>query len=313
MIAVGIAALIVLIACRRPLGFAVGVAALLLCSALYASTVEHKLYTERDFFGINSVISLRQYHLLYHGTTIHGVEHMDAANLTTPLSYYARTGPLGQLFTSLRPRLEKGSIAVIGLGIGTSLCYRTRGERWTIYEIDPAVDQIARNSHLFGFIANCAPDAPTILGDARLSLEQAPDGTYDLLILDAYSADYVPVHLLTREALMLYMRKMTDHGVAAFHISNNWFDLQSVLTSLAQNLSLTCYVEHDRVDENSAEARAGKFSSDWLILAHPKSDLSAVTKDHRWQRCAPTAFRVWTDDYSSLVTAIPVVFQVGER
>ena len=311
-LAFGIATLIVVVLCSRPFAFAVGIAAVLLCGALYASTIERRLYVERNFFGINTVLSLSQYHVLYHGTTMHGLENMQAADRTTPLSYYSRSGPLGQLVASIRPRLANSSIAVVGLGAGSALCYYARGQRWTIYEIDPAVDEIARNPRLFAFIAQCAPDTPTVLGDARLSLQRAPDSTYDLIILDAYSSDYIPVHLITREALALYLQKMTGQGVLAFHITNNWFDLQSVLAALAQNLDLTCYVERDRI-LTPAQARSGKFPSDWLILARQQSNLAAVVKNARWQRCTPTAFRVWTDDYSSLVTAIPIVFSIGER
>jgi len=306
-----IAALVAVAAFRRPVAYAVSVAALVLCSMLYTSTTEHRLYVERNFFGVLTVLNFGPYHLLYHGPTIHGIENMQAAYRTAPLSYYSQSGPLGQLFTSLQPRLKQGSIAVVGLGVGSSLCYHAQGQRWTIYEIDPGVDRIARDPQLFALIAGCAPDAPTVLGDARLSLEQAPDSTYDLMILDAYSADYVPIHLLTREALALYVQKMSDHGVLAFHITNAWFDLQTVLTALSQNLDLTCYVQHDRVLKSGQE-NAGKFRSDWLVLAHQPSDLGAVTLDHRWQRCSPTTFRVWTDDYSSLVTAIPIYFSIGE-
>jgi hypothetical protein len=307
-----VAALVAIVTFRRPLGFAVCVAALLLCSVLYATTVENRLYVERNFFGINTVMASGPYHVLVHGQTNHGIENMRPAERDTPLSYYARSGPLGQIFESLRPTLAHGSVAVVGLGAGSVLCYRTQGQQWTIYEIDPGVDRIARDPRLFRYVDDCAPGTPTTLGDARISLQQAQDNTYAVMILDAYSADYVPVHLITREAVALYIQKMTTHGILAFHTSSFWVDLTPVLTSLAQDAGLVCYANHDSV-LSMDEIRKGKFASTWIVMAHQASDIAALIRNPRWRPCAPTNFRVWTDDYSSLVTVIPVHFSIGPQ
>jgi hypothetical protein len=310
-LAFAVAALIAIVAFRRPMGLAVSVAALLLCSLLFASSIENRLYVERNFFGINSVVTLGPYHFLVHGQTTHGLENMLPDRRDTPLSYYARSGPLGQIFDSLHPGAH-GSIAVVGLGAGSALCYQGQGQQWTIYEIDPAVDRIARDPHLFRFIGDCAPQTRTVIGDARLSLQQAPDNTYALMILDAYSADYVPVHLITREALSLYLAKMTNQGILAFHTSSFWIDLAPVLTSLARNAGLACYVEHDTF-LSMDEARRGKFASTWFVMAHKASDVEALIRNPRWRPCGQTTFPVWTDDYSSLVTVIPVHFSIGPQ
>jgi hypothetical protein len=308
-LAFSVAALIALVAFKRPVGFAVSIAAMMLCSVLYTATEETRLYVERNFFGVHTVLALGPFHSLLHGQTLHGLENMLPAERDTPLSYYARTGPLGQLFTSLGPELKDGSFAVVGEGIGSALCYHTAGQQWTIYEIDPAVDRIARDPRFFKFIGDCAPQTPTVLGDARLSLQQAPDATYNMLILDAYSADYVPVHLITREAMALYARKMTEHGILVFHISSIWIDLAPVLTSLGRDADLLCYFENEKI--TMAEARTGKYPSNWLVMARRKSDIDALSRDPRWRPCGATTFPVWTDDYSSLVTAIPVHFSMG--
>jgi spermidine synthase len=165
---------------------------------------------------------------------------------------------------------------------------------------------------LFAYLAACAPNVPTILGDARISLGNAPDQAYDLMILDAYSADYIPVHLITREALELYLRKLQPHGILAFHITNTWFELEWVLQPLARDLGLRCYVEHERYIKVS-DAQTGKYPSDWLVLARNDSDLGSLAQDRRWQACPPSSFRLWTDDYSSLVTAIPVRISIGPQ
>jgi SAM-dependent methyltransferase len=304
-----VAAAIALVLFRRPLGFAASVAALFLCSALFTTTQENRIYVERNFFGVLSVLAVEGYHKLYHGQTMHGVENMRPGYRDNPLSYYARSGPLGQLFAHLGPELKHGSIAVVGLGVGSALCYHTEGQQWTIYEIDPAMDSIARDRRFFHFIDDCAPQTPTVLGDARLSLEKAPDATYDLMILDAYSADYVPVHLVTREAVSLYVRKLKPHGVLAFHITSNWIDLEPVLSALAADADLQCYVQHQRI--NLAEAETGKTPSNWIALAPAGPATDALQRDPRWYACRPTRFPVWTDDYSSLVTAIPVQIKIG--
>lgn len=290
----------------RPARFALAVGGIFLCSILFAASHETRLYVERNFFGISTVLAFGPYHVLVHGQTIHGVENMLPARRNEPLTYYTRSGPLGQIFSSLGPQVERAPVAVVGLGIGAAMCYRTRGEQWIIYEIDPAVDRIARDTHFFTFIDNCAPSAPTLIGDARLSLDQAVKNRFSLMILDAYSADYIPVHLLTREALQIYSRKLTPHGVMAFHISNQWFDLEPVLGSLAGDASLTCYVEHD-ANVTAAEASAGKSWSDWAVIARAREDIAALIHDVRWHPCRLSKFPVWTDDYSSLVTTLKVL------
>ncbi|MBV8281918.1 MAG: fused MFS/spermidine synthase [Candidatus Eremiobacteraeota bacterium] len=310
LITFSVAALIALVAFRRPLAFAVSVGAMVACGILLDATTENTLYVARNFFGQHTVLSRGPFHLFYHGTTLHGLEDMRPAHQRVPLSYYTHSGPLGQMFALRAPELAHASIGVIGLGAGSELCYRTPEQRWTIYEIDPIVDRIARDQSLFKYVSGCAQDVPTVLGDARLSLEQAPDASYDLLLLDAYSSDYVPVHLITREAVQLYTAKLTDHGILAFHVSNRWFALQRVLGSISQSLGMTCYLNFEQV-LTIDDLRRGKSTSDWIVLARSDADLGAITQDHRWRKCPPTNFRVWTDDYSSLVTAIPVVFKIG--
>jgi hypothetical protein len=311
-IAFFVAALIVVLVFRRPIGFAVSVTALLLCGLLLDQTRHHNLYLGRNFFGVKTVYAVGLYHYLWHNSTTHGIENMLPEERDRPLSYYTHSGPLGQIFKALLPKLNHASIAVVGEGAGSALCYHLPTQRWTIYEIDPQIDQIARDPSLFDYVADCAGPTPTVIGDARLSLERAPDNSYGVMILDAYSSDYVPLHLLTREALSLYVSKLTDDGVLAFHISSKWFDLEPVLTSLAADARLQCYVNHD-ANSDPLELRMGKRLSTWVALGAKGGNIRVLASDPHWQQCPATKFRVWTDDYSSLVTAFSLRVITGSQ
>jgi hypothetical protein len=162
--------------------------------------------------------------------------------------------------------------------------------------------RIARDQRYFTYLRNCAPDASIQLGDARLSLVSAPDQAYDLIVLDAYSSDSIPVHLLTREALALYVRKLAPGGVLAFHISNLYLDLKPALGNLSADAGLVGIWRDDLVLDE-ADRDSGKTASQWAIMGRSIGDLGAPAHDPRWQplRAQPEA-AVWTDDYSSILS-----------
>jgi predicted methyltransferase len=188
---------------------------------------------------------------------------------------------------------------VIGLGSGALTCYRQPQQQWTYYEIDPSVVQIARDSGYFSYLRECAPDLDIVLGDARLSLAGAPDGRYDLIVLDAYSSDSIPIHLITQEALDLYLRKLAPGGVLAFHISNQYLDLKPVVGGLARHAGLTALAQDDLLLSVEEDA-SGKSASQWAVMARSPEDLRRLAGDPRWRaiETPPDAPR-WTDDYSS--------------
>jgi hypothetical protein len=300
----GLPALICFSFSRRPLRFGLGLAALLAASVLYTRGNEQVLYAERTFFGVHRVFldGGSQTHVLAHGNTKHGAQSLEPERRQEPLTYYTRSGPIGQIFAERggQPGLRVGAV---GLGVATVACYAQPGQSWTFYEIDPAVARIARDPALFTFLRDCLPDAPIVLGDARLSLA-AGEGQYDLLILDAYSSDAIPIHLITREALALYLDRLAPDGVLAFHISNQHLDLEPVLADLAADAGLTALVRNDQV-LTQEEWAAGKAPSVWVLLARPSTDLGPLATDPRWQpaRRVPGA-RLWTDDFSSLLSVL---------
>lgn len=285
----------------RPLRFALTIGAALLASGLTAGLNGLVLHQERNFFGVLQVTfdPQSQSHRLFHGRTLHGQQSLDPAHRREPGSYYVPSGPVGQIFDpSSRP--ARRNVAVIGLGTGALATYAEPEERWTFYEIDPAVVAIASNPTWFRFLRDSrARSLDVVLGDARIKLAEAPDHTYDLLVLDAFSADAIPMHLLTREALRLYRQKLTATGVLALHISNRSIELESVVAVLAHDAGLECRVRTDRTI-TPEERRAGKQPTIWAVIAPHDANLGRLATDPRWTTPPRRNGSVWTDDFSGL-------------
>jgi hypothetical protein len=288
----------------RPLRFALGFASLVLPSSLYSSAYGHVLLAERSFFGVYRVTQNGEYRQLTNGSTIHGIQSLDPNRAREPLSYYYKTGPIGQVFSTASIREHLREIAVIGLGAGSLACYAESGRHFTFYEIDPAVETIARNPAYFTFLRDCSREARIVIGDARLSLEDAPAHKYDMVVADAFSSDTVPVHLVTREAIELYLAKLADHGLLAFNISNRYLDLRRVLGAVAQSAGLECIIRDDADLDNYEQSR-GKTASVWLLMARTRADFATLAAEPNWRnlQLRPDS-PVWTDDYSTLAGII---------
>jgi hypothetical protein len=295
---------------KRPLRFAVGLTAVLIASTFFVGTFGHILDSERNFFGVLRVTNdpENKFRLLFHGGTIHGMQSLDPARRREPLTYYTRTGPAGQIFKDAESRMPHGNIAIVGLGAGSMSCYREPDQTLTYYEIDPLVAQIAEDPRWFDILHQCAPSASIVLGDARLELRKAPDAHYGLVILDAFSGDSIPMHLLTREALALYLRKLAPGGILAFHVSNIYLDLAPTLGNLAKDAHLSCMVEND-INVPQSEIDRGRFPSIWVVMARDQADLTSLAAETgypaKWQPIeSKPGGRVWTDDFSNLLSAI---------
>ncbi|MFB3854082.1 MAG: fused MFS/spermidine synthase [Vicinamibacterales bacterium] len=262
------------------------------------NTVE---YRQRTFFGSYQIErdERREIRSLLNGTTLHGVQSTDPMRLLEPLSYYHRTSPIGEVFSVFDGRLENGRIAVVGLGIGTLAAYAKPGQEWVFYEIDPAVERIARDPRFFTYLAHCADLCRVVIGDARLSLLNAPDERFDLIVLDAFNSDAIPVHLLTREALELYVQRLKPGGVMAFHISNRHLRLEPVLGGLAADLGLAGIVQYGEVTPRQNEQ--GMEGSDWVVLARTRQDLQALAAFAGWREVETTGGSAWTDDFSNIL------------
>jgi trans-aconitate methyltransferase len=299
----GVPALICYLFSRRPLRFALGIAGLLMIGRLFDVQRGRVLDAERSFFGVHrvEVDSSSRFHLLFNGQTLHGIQSLDPARRHEPLVYYERSGPIGQVLADYG-REPSENIAVVGLGAGTLACYAQPGQRWTFFEIDPTVLKLASDARFFTYLRDSAAPVRVVLGDARLSLVAEPDRQFDLLILDAYSSDAIPVHLVTREALALYLRKLAPGGRLAFHISNIHLDLEPVLADLARDAQVACLTREDTA-VSPQELASGKAASIWLVMARSVDDLAALAHDPRWRQSRGHARPViWTDDYSSLLS-----------
>ena len=290
----------------RRLQFALALGAVLAASRFYTVSDGYTLHTERNFFGTLRVTldPERRFHQLYHGTTIHGMQFIEPERQGEPLAYYHRTGPCGQAMAAFnsRPASTNSRIAIIGLGAGAMVCYAQPGQRWTFYDIDPAVIELARASRYFTYLRLCT-NVPTDfkLGDARLRLREVPAKQLDLLVCDAFGSDAPPLHLLTREALDLYLSRLSDHGLLLFHISSRFLDFRPVLANLADHFDLQALANSE--EEISPEIiHEGKLPSSWVVLARTSEDLGPLVDDPRWHALAPSpSMRLWTDDYSNIL------------
>lgn len=295
-----------------PRRFALGLGAVFLGGAFFTGGFGKTLHVERNFFGVTRVTlspngDARQ---IVHGRTIHGRQFLDAARAAEPLTFYHREGPLGDVFKVFAARASgfnppARSVGVIGLGAGSMAAYAKAGERWTFYDIDPSVLRIAQNTNFFTFLArSAASETRLVEGDARLRLREATDGGFDLLVLDAFSSDAIPVHLITREAVELYLRKLAPGGMLAFHISNRYLDLEPVLANLAADLRLMA-LGCDDMSLTEAEFATGREQSHWAVMARGAEDLVGFQRRTRWSPLTPDPrVGVWTDDFSSPLRVI---------
>ncbi len=295
---------------RSPVRFALGIASLLLVAMLTTVNGAHLLEIHRTFFGVHRVVRSAdgRFDELYHGTTLHGRQFVTtvAGSPGEPLTYYYPGGPLGSLFQSLAPN-RRNNVAVIGLGVGSIAAYSSSGDQFTFFEIDPMVRSIAEDSGYFSFIARARERGARIgvvIGDARLTLDKVRHGAMNLVVLDAFSGDAIPLHLLTREALAMYLDKLDNHGIVAVHISNLYLDLEPVVANLARDAGCIALCRQD-LDLTPQQWSQGKTASTWVVIARDAVDLAPLSQTGSWQPARlPSSGRVWTDDFSNVLSTI---------
>ena len=254
-------------------------------------------YASRTFFGTYRVIADADHtsYTLFHGTTIHGRQDLGSPE---PLTYYHRTSPIAQVLET-RPAGTLHSVGAVGLGTGTLAAYAQPDQRWIFYEIDPEVERIARDARYFTHLKTCATRCQVVIGDARLSLQQRPD-MHDVIVLDAFSSDSIPIHLLTREAIEIYLSRLNPNGVLAIHISNNHLTLRPVVAAAMRDLGLVGVAQY----QNSPDQEKGRFGSHWAVVARSDEALGALSADKRWQPVKARDEHAWTDDFSNIWSVI---------
>jgi hypothetical protein len=245
-----------------------------------------------------------KFRVLLHGSTIHGIQSMDPSKSLEPRSYYHNDSPISQVFAVLNQKVAGVAVAVVGLGAGTLACHGQPGQAFTFYEIDPAVERIARDARYFTYLRDCGPKPHVVLGDARFTLKMARNRQYGLIVIDAFSSDSIPLHLLTREALRLYLDKLDEGGIVAFHISNRYLDLRPVLSSLASDAGLI-YLDRDQVETGSSANQSGKTGSRWAVMARTLEDLNVLPREPGWSASRNGSVRwLWSDDFSNVLDVV---------
>ncbi len=284
---------------RRGTYLGIGLAGLLVMPLIVRSA--GAAYSTRSFFGTYRVLQFPAEHLriLQHGTTVHGVQSDLAGEAETPLGYYSRSGPFGRLFADLhKGRPSLGAVGVIGLGAGALACYAAPGETWLFREIDPAIERMARASGYFHFLKLCGNAPRVVIGDARVTLTQDVAARYNLLIVDAFSSDSVPAHLLTREALALYLAHLSPGGIVVYHISNRYLDLAPIVARTA--LDAGGAARHLLLGPSGEALR--NAGAELIAVAPAPASLDGLAADG-WDVPKPGPV-LWTDDRSDIARVI---------
>lgn len=281
-------------------------ASLTLVAIIFDLIGTDSLFKDRSFYSLLTVTAddseHGKIHRFVHGTTFHNYQLRDPALQSVPTSYYVEGGSIHVPIQALRDELGgKLDIAVVGLGAGAMACYERPGDKWVYFEIDPAVVDLARDTRYFSYIDSCSPNADIRIGDARQKLNDIPANSLDVIVIDAFSSNAIPAHLVTREALELYRSRMTANGLVFFHTSNKMLDVTSVVARLAEDAGLTArYIAIDDFSNNPYGAHGSRATG---ILMGPDDIMQVITSgDTRFQKWTSSPrVSVWTDDYSSVL------------
>ena len=280
----------------------------------------------RSYFGVYTVTDYPQagQRRLAHGTTLHGLQRTDAARRREPTTYYGPQSGVGLTLAQAGALAgPRASIGIVGLGAGTLACYRRPGQEWTIFEIDPVMVDIARDPAKFTFLSDCAPEAPIVVGDARLQIANQPPGRFDIVVIDAFSSDAIPLHLLTSEAIGIYARAMKPDGILLIHISNRFFGLEPVLATEAKARGWTAAIRMDPGPASGSDFD-DLTASNWVALTATPTRMQQLTggmrprdeafADGAWVPLAARAkFERWTDDYASTLPVLIWKNVIGGR
>ena len=299
-------ALIVFALRFRPFGFALGIFAILVGGS-QAAVSDETLWRGRSFFGVYRVTESADppTRSLIHGTTVHGGQVTAANGDIGPTSYYTASSPVAEVLSATQARGAGRRVGLVGLGAGALACYRNPAEDWRYFEIDPLVVWLAVESGYFELMPRGAEAIPVVLGDARLTLTEEPDGRFDLLVIDAFSSDAIPMHLLTREAVALYIDKLAEDGLLVMHISNRFLDLEPVVARIVEQAGyavLRGYRDEEEIDPDTDPAGS---PSHWVLITRHQTTLDGLALGEVWQPLAtPAEGRVWSDDFSNLLEVI---------
>lgn len=263
-------------------------------------TLHEVIHRDRNFFGIVKVVNTKHgERLLMHGTTNHGTQSQDEATRLMPLSYYSYGSPIKDVFSLLDKQPGNQKIGVLGLGIGVTTCFKKPGRTIDYFEIDKLVKDIAENPEYFTFLRDCGTPYTVILGDGRLTMAKKPDDTYDLIVTDVFTSDNIPIHVLTVEALQMYLDKVKDDGLVLIHISNRYLDLEPVLYEASKALNVTAIVGLND-DKMIPGTKIKGHGSHWVLLTRNEGAIKKL-RDMGWTDArSRKGVQLWTDQYSNI-------------
>jgi spermidine synthase len=298
---------------KRPFAFAAMISACMLFHLAWPQHgVERFLMAKRNFFGAMRVYDIApsqnhilQIRILMHGTTNHGSQPLLPEYRLTPVSYYYKTSPTNDAFTAiLDKRQGPQNVAVLGLGIGVVACYRKPERHFQFYEIDPDVVKIAEDKSMFTFLSDCGSPYDVTVGDARLKIRSAPDHSYDMIFIDTFSSDNIPIHIMTEEAFRAYFSKLKDDGIIVMNISNSFFNLEKVISAMARDLGVHAMFKitaGGKVPGTDIPYYAARFA----VLAKDEATIAPLKNLPGWRQVdVPASQKAWTDNYSNLVGAL---------
>ncbi|MEQ9056073.1 MAG: fused MFS/spermidine synthase [Roseovarius confluentis] len=288
--------------CRRPFSSWLLSLTFITMLPLWLADPDDRLFYDRSFFGLHQVLDLDQTRIYSNGTTVHGAQPLAqlSAARPQPSSYYHPAAPMGQIMASDTGKAAR-TIGIVGLGVGSLACYAQPGQDWHFYEIDAMVDRVARDTALFTYLSSCTPGAPTHLGDARVVLDDQRDMRFDILVIDAYSSDAVPVHLTTDEAIGLYLDRLTETGILVFHISNRYYDIGLPLSRSADARGIHMWRQLTGPD---ASDDPGYRASDVALLARDPAHAAGVLASGKWKSVTSDGQPPWTDDRANALSIL---------
>lgn len=282
-------------------------ALLIFCAIVWLPSSVKRGDAQRSYFGVYRVQTTDdgQFHTLIHGTTLHGAQRVrdedgKPVDEPVPATYYYENSPMARTVAKVRERLgeAKGRYGIIGLGAGSMACHSRPGETWRFFEIDPTIIGIASNRNYFTFLSHCQPKPDIVLGDARLTMAKQADASFDLIIVDAFSSDAVPVHLMTAEAIRLYLDKVKPDGVVLLHISNRYLDLESVLSATVHAVP---GAQGFIISDDGADGTYAQNTSTVAVFGKSDAALEPLRSMEEASEFEDTSLRPWTDDYSDIL------------
>ena len=288
---------------------AVGTPIALLAQLSGGANATNVVFAERSEFGVHRVVRTHDlgdqddFHAIRHGGVVHGWQCREEGRTQEPLGYYHPESAVGEALAWNKSTSGEGDVAVVGLGAGAALVHRRSDQQFVFFEIDPTVVRIASERRLFSYLSDAADGASVLIGDGRLLLEQAPEGSFTTIFLDAFGGDAVPTHLLTREAFAMYVRKLKPGGVIVVNITNWYVDLEATVVKVGESVGLSAVGKQQQSERN--EVRPGMAPTRCVVLARGEKRLTGLASRPGWRRLKPTPeTSLWTDDFCDLWSVV---------